>query len=372
MSPSPVAPPKIDIPTAKSTVEVSIIDTTSRITGINAHKFLTPQIPQVPFISGPAYSFFIKHAPTNKAILFDLGVRKDWENYPPAVVDRLKSGTMEVTVEKNASEILVENGIKLETIDNIIWSHRHFDHQGDPSLFPKSTNLTVGPGFVKKIGPGYPEKSDSEANSSAWQGRRLVEVDFANDVRKTKVGRYRAIDYFEDGSFYLLQTSGHTVDHMCGFARTKLGGDGEEDEFILMGGDIAHHGGEFKPTKYGPIPDRVEPDPRRKPWSGGYCPGELFARSNIAHEGDEKWTKPFFQPHPDFPDNLEEAEASLSELEEFDSHDNIFPICAHDGSLLGVLDTFPKTANDWREKGWKKEAHFRFLADLNSEELGLK
>ena len=274
---------------------------------------------------------------------------------------------MKVQVEKNVSEILVEHGVKLSSVQDIIWSHRHFDHQGDPSTFPPSTRLTVGPGFRKVVGDGYPGKKDSTANSSAWKGRDLIELDFETDSRRTTVGKYRAIDYFGDGSFYLLQTPGHTADHMCGFARTKLGGEQGEDEFILMGGDIAHHGGEFKPTKYQPIPERVEPDPRRKPWAGGFCPGELFARTNIANTGDDKWAKHFLSPHPNFPDDLRQAQWSLDGLEQFDALENVLSICAHDGSFLGVVDVFPEEANAWREKGWKKEGKWRFLKDVNAE-----
>lgn len=367
MAPSPVAPPKLDIPSSKTSVKVSIIDTTTRLENLDARKFLAPDHPIYCTLNGPAFSFLIEH-PSGKRILFDLGVRKDWWNMAPSIVDTIKSGPTKLTIEKNASEILSEHGIELSSIKDIIWSHRHFDHQGDPSQFPKTTSLTVGPGFKDVIGPGYPEKKDSKATSDAWEGRDLIELSFENDKRKTKVDQYQAIDYFGDGSFYLLATPGHTNDHMCGFARTKATGSADSDEFILMGGDVAHHGGEFRPTKYGPIPEKVEPDPRRKAWSGGFAPGELFAKTNVLRSGEEKYTRPFFQPRPGFPDNEEQAQWSLDVLEEFDAVDNVLPIFAHDASVLGVVDFFPKSANDWKDKGWKKESHFRFLADLNSED----
>jgi len=41
-------------------------------------------------------------------------------------------------------------------------------HLGDPSKFPKTTNLIVGPGFKKNFMPGYPKNPD------AW----LLETDF--------------------------------------------------------------------------------------------------------------------------------------------------------------------------------------------------
>ena len=35
-------------------------------------------------------------------------------------------------------------------------SHSHLDHVGDPSTFPNSTTLVVGPGFHDIFLPGYP------------------------------------------------------------------------------------------------------------------------------------------------------------------------------------------------------------------------
>jgi glyoxylase-like metal-dependent hydrolase (beta-lactamase superfamily II) len=35
-------------------------------------------------------------------------------------------------------------------------SHWHWDHIGDVSLFPRSTEVVVGPGFKDNFMPGYP------------------------------------------------------------------------------------------------------------------------------------------------------------------------------------------------------------------------
>lgn len=48
-------------------------------------------------------------------------------------------------------------------------SHWHWDHTGDPSLFPTTTDLIVGPGFKDKFVPGYPTKPESGVDESAWQ-----------------------------------------------------------------------------------------------------------------------------------------------------------------------------------------------------------
>lgn len=84
-------------------------------------------------------------------------------------------------------------------------SHYHWDHTGDPSTFPPSTDLVVGPGFKKAFTPGYPKNQDSPIRESDYQGRNLREISFDS---KFQIGGYAALDYFEDGSFYLLDSPG--------------------------------------------------------------------------------------------------------------------------------------------------------------------
>lgn len=68
----------------------------------------------------PAFAFLIEH--NGQKLLFDLGVRKDWEaNGPPSLADPVKFGGWEVEVEKNVSEVLQDNGTSLDSIDAIIW-----------------------------------------------------------------------------------------------------------------------------------------------------------------------------------------------------------------------------------------------------------
>lgn len=85
-------------------------------------------------------------------------------------------------------------------------SHFHWDHTGDPSTFPTSTELVVGPGFKKAFMPGYPSNPDAPIKESDYRGRNVREISFANS--SLRLGRFRALDYFGDGSFYLLDAPG--------------------------------------------------------------------------------------------------------------------------------------------------------------------
>jgi glyoxylase-like metal-dependent hydrolase (beta-lactamase superfamily II) len=138
----------------------------------------------------------------------------------------------EIKAEKSISDVLTEHNIPLESVDSVIWSHSHFDHIGDPHLFPSTTSLTVGPGFKQAMTPGYPTNPESPIPERAYKDREFVEITFQDGF---KLGQFRAFDYFGDGSFYLLDAPGHAVGHLCGLARTT------PDTFVFMGGDICHH-----------------------------------------------------------------------------------------------------------------------------------
>ncbi|KAI1388156.1 uncharacterized protein F4822DRAFT_430911 [Hypoxylon trugodes] len=364
MSPSQTPLTPLSVPPSNATVKISIIDSAGRLGRVPSKLFFEPHIEGFEYWTAPSYSFLIEHGSSGDKLLFDLGIRKDLENLPP-VIQKLVEG-WELSSHKNVSDVLVENGVDLRDIKTIIWSHRHFDHTGDPSVFPFSTDLVVGPGLKKIVGEGYPIDEESICSTSAWEGRNFIELDFETDRRVTSIGRWKAIDWFEDGSFYLLHSIGHTMDHLSGFARTKLAAQSitGTDEFILMGGDVAHHGGEFRPNRFLPIPTEISPDPRLPPYCGGFCLGAYYAQRNMRHNGDDCWNTPFLKSAKPFLDDEEKAEWSLDVIGEFDVHDNVFVIFAHDNTLLNVVDLYPKEATEWKEKGWKREGRWRFLEDL--------
>ena len=153
-TPKPV--PNLNIPKSLSTVKVSVIDSyvapllillskkniskgspvltymqscpsyrTARLSLPFSH-FLTPTLKGKERIGGPAYSTLIEH-PSGRKVLFDLGVRKDWENMAPKIVETAKKAAWSIKVEKNVAEILEENGLRPADIEAIIWSHYHFD-----------------------------------------------------------------------------------------------------------------------------------------------------------------------------------------------------------------------------------------------------
>lgn len=359
---------KIEIPKSSFTVDVSIINSTSWVGNVPHSFVFEPLYPGFERNGGPTYVFYIHHKPSDSRLLFDLGVRKNFRtHFSPHLLKGLGEMDMQISVEKDVSEILVEHGVQPGDIDTIIFSHHHFDHVGDTTKFPGTTRLVVGPGYKQKYLPGWPENPKAaETTTDTYQGRGTVEMEFAtNDHQVLTIGKFKAYDYFDDGSFYLLSTPGHTVGHLSALARTTASAEGST--FIFLGGDIAHSCMVFRPTEKYPLPDQISPAPNSAPFSNSTCPGDFFAsmhRFRNEEDGERKSrTTPFcLVAGPD--EDLAESQRSTDELANFDGEDNILTILAHDGSLLDVLEYFPQKANEWKSKGWGPQGHWRFLEPL--------
>ncbi|PSK56459.1 hypothetical protein B9Z65_6083 [Elsinoe australis] len=239
--------PKLELPAGSVSVEVSIIDTTTNIV-CPTDFLLQPSMEGYEYLNLPTYAYYIKH-PSGRQILFDFGGRKDWWNSSPDTALILKTLVTSIDISKGIDEILHEGGVDPASINSIIWIHWHWDHTGDPYLFPPSTELVVGAGFKKAFVPGYPTDPEGVLLDSDFAGREVREIDFSVD--RKQIGDFDAYDFFGGGSLYLLDTRGHAVGHMSALARTT------EDAFVFLGGDVCHHGGVFRPTKHKPVPGEI-------------------------------------------------------------------------------------------------------------------
>ncbi|GMG35316.1 unnamed protein product [Aspergillus oryzae] len=371
-----------------STVDVSIIHA-GQIT-VPAVYILQSPIPGHDLLDIPCYSFLIENK-RRKKVLFDLGPRKDWrEKLPPTrstmktdgslkVLGQIESARAVVKIEQDVADQLSKAKIPLESINTIIWSHHHMDHTGDPSLFPPSTELVVGPGFKldKTTSLGYPMNADALVNDDAFLGRNLVELDFSGAVN---IGGFLAIDLFQDGSLYLLRSNGHSEylytvmtgitntfkianNHISALARTS------ENHFILLGGDVAHHPGEYRPTEHLPLPIEIRPSPLDKvTCSASACPSYIFENispTTAKAKGKKTKVTPFYELNAALNEDLESAEASLDKMTVFDGSANVLIIIAHDASLLDILPFFPKKITDWNVEGYKEAGAWRFLKDFS-------
>jgi hypothetical protein len=113
-----------------------------------------------------------------------------------------------------------------------------------------------------------------------------------------------------------------------------------------MSGDAGNHAGEYRPTKYVPLPRTIQlsPNPPRFP---RICPGNLIM--NEVHP-ENTATKPFYRARDGFQEDDEVANWTVEELEEFDADERIFMVIAHDLTLINVVEIFPNQANEWKAK----------------------
>lgn len=371
----------VDIPDSKSTVSVSIISTTSLLTRIPTGFFFGPPIKGFDRFDVVAFAFLVTHkdrtTSTTRKIVFDLGPPKEWPKYlDPGTATAIQGwvdGGAGIDISGDVADIIAEGGTDLKSIESVIWSHPHWDHIGRPSLFPSSVSLLCGPGVQAKHGKGYPEKQTSAYLSSEVAGRTFKEVSFDDSL---KIGGFNAVDFFGDGSFYLVEVPGHCVGHMNALARVTS----NPDTFIFMAADTFHHASQIRPSKGVPLPQTVDlgkgpistekfselhPSSRFKETSAGAGYDDFTAQSDLR-------TTPFstIQIQADgtsIAHNLPEARAALGKLQKFDADERVFVVPAHDISLQEVVEYFPKaSADEWKEKGWKEKGRWLFLRDLEA------
>ncbi|KAJ6008236.1 hypothetical protein N7540_012212 [Penicillium herquei] len=351
-------------PPSQNTVRVRMIDTKS-IMSLHAFSFLKPVMPGHERMSVTTVAFLIENERLGKKAMFDLGTRKDYWNSPPFTMRRIEAAIPGVRIDKDVTEILQEQGMKLSEIDDIIWSHSHWDHMGSPFLFPKSTNLCYGKGTGPF--PAYPENPDSNLNADDFKDRKCVEIG-CDDLH---IGPFPATDFYGDGSLYLLDTPGHWPGHICALSRTT------PDTFVFLGGDICHFAGDFRPTEDIPFPNTIPSEALLH--SSKYpmpCPCEIFSDNHpqlreIGTAIDTK-TTPYYQlsthAHSTYKDPAAAVVTTAAMQDYFDSDPNVMVLLAHDTCLLDHLPVFndnpEKDINDWKALGWKERCHWGWLGEL--------
>ncbi|KIK54099.1 hypothetical protein GYMLUDRAFT_88244 [Collybiopsis luxurians FD-317 M1] len=307
----------IALPKSAATVSVKVFNVSSPTTNIPAGLFLTPVKPGREKLFAVAYSFLIEH-PSGRKVLFDLGPMKDFSKLPPAMQGLLSQAGFEMSVDTDITEQLKNGGVSLGEIDTVIWSHSHFDHTGDMSLFPSTTKLLIGQGTDRRAFPTVP---DAMLLESDFAGREVVEVNWENP--DLIIGGAPAIDFFGDGSFYLLDMPGHWPGHLTGLARVK------ENSFVLLGASAQ----------------------------------KLSLSSRYPHD----LSKPILSIPEGFSMYADRATALTSQvkLQTFDAHPDVFVITAHDMTLEGIITLYPESVDNWKELGWKPKAAWAFLQEGN-------
>ncbi|KAF8631791.1 hypothetical protein AX17_005006 [Amanita inopinata Kibby_2008] len=190
-----------------------------------------PPIPRLPV---PSLAFLLRHSQTNKNLVFDLGIRRDWEStLPPAAVKEINQFYTPMTVPQSVVESLAKGGLSASDIHTVCLSHLHFDHIGDTRPFTTST-FVVGDECKSLLSPGYPADPDAPVASDLLPEGRTK---FLSGSDYAPLGPFpRAHDLYGDGSLYIIDSPGHLPGHVNILTRTSPDG-----AWVYLAGDSAHH-----------------------------------------------------------------------------------------------------------------------------------
>ncbi|PNP45737.1 hypothetical protein THARTR1_10895 [Trichoderma harzianum] len=194
----------------------------------------------------PCMAWLIQNHNLKKKVLFDMGLRKDIENYTPAVFRRLQT-TVKAEISKDIFDSLAQMQIDPRSdVDFVIFSHLHYDHIGDPSRMGSQTSFVLGPGASDLItGPrSYPENPDSHYNSTMITNGRILNLPSADSSVWVAFGPFpKTYDYFHDGSLLIVLAPGHCPGHINALLRI------ESDRWVYLAGDTAHDSRILNDTK---------------------------------------------------------------------------------------------------------------------------
>ena len=228
---------------------------------------------------------------------------------------------------------------------------------GDPATFPTTVDLIVGPGIKEAYFPGWPQRQDVPVVATAFTGRNVREIGFT-DTHLT-IGSMRAVDYFGDGSFYLLDAPGHAIGHLNALIRTST----SPATFMLLGADSAHHAAQLRPSACYPLPHSLKVATNLTPCP---CRDSVFEHLQDNASATEPLLTIGVKPDgTSLAIDVPEAKSSIRKVQDFDADESVFVVVAHDTSLLDVVDFFPERANDWKARGWKEAGRWGFLADFH-------
>ncbi|KAI1255018.1 hypothetical protein MGN70_003081 [Eutypa lata] len=369
--------PAVELPAYRgASVTVRLINTGSNII-CTTKTCCQPRIKGHEVLNLPTVAFLVEHAPSSTKVLFDGGVRKGFQNFSPAGMRQLNKCVPDMHVPYDIRDVMDRTGHSMDNLKithkanlfrridymESLGSHHHWDHIGDARRFPDHCEIVVGPGFTNAHLPGWPIRRDSPLLQRDFEGKKLRELTFETDIQ---IGGFRAFDFWGDGSFYLLDTPGHSIGHICGLARTN------EADWIFFGGYICHFAGSFRPTQDVPMPDPLPSDVQLHSHLPRPCPASIFTCCHPA--GEEAGKKEPYYTVAKYDNTIyvdpELADKSIALLANFDASPNVLVAIAHDPAIAAFLPCIDQPGNEqsdiggWRAAGFKAKCHWDFLNEL--------
>lgn len=209
--------------------------------------FVTPFDPEAK-TTVPSLSFLVQHKNANgkvTRIVFDLGMRRDLKLYPEVLQGHLSSRGP-ISTEPDVVASLAKGGLKQTDIDYVIFSHVHYDHVGLPKDFTNpETRFLVGNGALDllsgktqlNLGKHMVFESDLLDPERTVELPSPEDTSVKSDYSWTPLSSFpRAIDFFNDGSVYIVDSPGHLPGHINLLCRISS----NPTKFVCLAGDACH------------------------------------------------------------------------------------------------------------------------------------
>jgi hypothetical protein len=194
-------------------------------------------------------------------------------------------------------------------------------------------------------------------NSINISGRDIREISFEDNA--LTIGGFAALDYFGDGSFYLLDTPGHCVGHISALVRCTA----TTPTFMFLAGDCAHHAGMLRPSPFAPLPSSLYASLPRS--LVDVCTPSTAQDTKDNQEAREarSYTSSFLEQAPpscSVHADLEETKHTVEKLKVFDGHPDVLVILSHDSTLAEYMKDLNEV-NGWKAQQWKEKTFWTFI-----------
>ena len=184
-------------------------------------------------VTVPSLCFLLRHSVRQETFVFDLGAHKDWATLDADLAKVVRESGSDMFVPQDVQDSLRKGGLAPTDITHVCISHIHIDHVGNPVPYANATYL-VGAGARALPDPstGHTQASSNALFAALPQDR----VRYLDPATWPPLGPFpHALDFYGDGSLYVVDAPGHLPGHVNVLARTSADGG-----WVYLAGDSAH------------------------------------------------------------------------------------------------------------------------------------
>ncbi|MCJ1301809.1 hypothetical protein MMC08_004610 [Hypocenomyce scalaris] len=202
----------------------------------------------------PSMCFLIQHPspgdgksgqPTR--IVFDLGLKRDLSQYAEGMQRHISQRQPIHSLPDTAASLVAAGLDPASDIDIVILSHSHWDHIGTSSDYTNS-KFVVGSGTLHIFKHGAPHYPAEMFEKDPLPLDRTLELPPTPDSKRKDIAAAQqtehnwipfgsfpnAVDFFSDGSMYIIDSPGHLQGHINLLLRVSA------KKWVYLGGDCCH------------------------------------------------------------------------------------------------------------------------------------